>query len=167
MNSEKPPRLAAWILQEFGPKLNQEALAGDLNEAFQQGRSRVWYWRQVVAAIRWRKLLYLLLILAAYSWWMTSRAWWRSSPQVSRPLDMGIFMTVLFDCMYFPGTLRGKKLRAAVALFVPFFCWLYWYHFDIAEHYSICVIWFVLSYGRHGKSLSPASYPSTHPDAER
>jgi hypothetical protein len=38
MNSETPPRLAAWILQEFGPERNQEALAGDLTEAFQQGR---------------------------------------------------------------------------------------------------------------------------------
>jgi len=52
MNSAKPSRLAARILQEFGPELNQEALAGDLNEAFQQGRSKRWYWRQVLAAIR-------------------------------------------------------------------------------------------------------------------
>jgi len=42
MNSTKPPRLAAWILQHFGPELNQEALAGDLNEAMAQGRSSGW-----------------------------------------------------------------------------------------------------------------------------
>ena len=72
MSSAKPPRLAAWILQHFGPELNQEALAGDLNEAFQQGRSKGWYWRQVLAAIRWRRLLYPLLGSALIGWWLTS-----------------------------------------------------------------------------------------------
>ena len=28
MNSAKPPRLAAWLLQHFGPQVNGEALAG-------------------------------------------------------------------------------------------------------------------------------------------
>jgi hypothetical protein len=167
MNSETPPRLAAWILQEFGPERNQEALAGDLTEAFQQGRSRVWYWRQVVAAIRWRKLLYRLLILAAWGWWMTSRGWWRSSPLVSRPLDMAVFLAVILACRFLPGVLRGKKLRAATAALLMFFCWLFWYHFDIAEHYFICVILFVFSYSRRGTVPAPASYPSTDPDAER
>jgi hypothetical protein len=174
MNSAKPPRLAAWILQEFGPERNQEALTGDLNEAFQHGRSKRWYWRQVVAAIRWRRLLYRLLILAAWSWWLSSSTWWRSSPLVSRPLDMTIFMAVLLACRYLPGMLRGKKLRAALAVVVMFFCWLYWYHFDVAQHYSICVILFVLSYGGHRKALPPVDYPLTmrepvygDPDAER
>ena len=72
MNAAKPPRLAAWLLEEFGPKVNQEALTGDLNEAFQQGRSKAWYWRQVLAAIRWRRLLYVLLFFAACSWVITS-----------------------------------------------------------------------------------------------
>ena len=29
MKSAKPPRLAAWILQHFGPQFNSDALAGD------------------------------------------------------------------------------------------------------------------------------------------
>jgi hypothetical protein len=165
MNSAKPPRLAAWILQEFGPQLNQEALAGDLNEAFQQGRSKGWYWRQVVAAIRWRKLLYRLLILGACGW--TSSTLWRNSPLVSRPLDMAIFMAVILACRYLPGVLQGKKLQAAVAVLVMFFCWLGWYHFDIAEHYFICVILFVFSYKPHGKALPHAPYPLTDPGSQR
>ncbi len=64
MNSANPPRLAAWVLQHFGPEFNNEALAGDLWEAFTQGRSKAWYWRQVLAAVRWRRLLYALLVFS-------------------------------------------------------------------------------------------------------
>jgi hypothetical protein len=135
MNSAKPPRLAAWILQEFGPELNQEALAGDLNEAFQQGRSKGWYWRQVGAAVRWRKHLYRLLVLVAGSWWMTSPDMWRNAPLVSRPLDMAIFMAVLLPIRHLPGMLRGKQRAVLAVLIVVFFCLLHHYRHDLAFHY--------------------------------
>jgi hypothetical protein len=52
-----PPRLATWILQRLGTI--DEALVGDLNEAYGDGRSRAWYWRQAGLAILlsvWREL---------------------------------------------------------------------------------------------------------------
>ena len=48
MTTKKPPRLAAFLLQVATA---DEALAGDLEEEYRAGRSRAWYWRQVMATI--------------------------------------------------------------------------------------------------------------------
>lgn len=44
-----PPRLATMLLERFGPK--NDALAGDLRERYMAGKSRRWYWGQVITAI--------------------------------------------------------------------------------------------------------------------
>jgi hypothetical protein len=51
MRSPKPPLLATWILKHIQVGTTDDALAGDLLEEFQNGRSVAWYWRQVFAAI--------------------------------------------------------------------------------------------------------------------
>jgi hypothetical protein len=50
-NSPEPPRMATWLLEQFSPVLENAPLAGDLIEAFKQGRSASWYWRQVFWAL--------------------------------------------------------------------------------------------------------------------
>jgi len=45
----KTPALATALLRRAAPP--EEALAGDVLEEYQSGRSRFWYWRQVVSAI--------------------------------------------------------------------------------------------------------------------
>ncbi|HEY2914285.1 MAG TPA: hypothetical protein VGK21_13065 [Candidatus Angelobacter sp.] len=139
MNSTKPPRLAAWILQHFGPKLNHEALAGDLNEGFQQGRSKAWYWRQVLAAVRWRSLLYRLLILIAWSWVMTRADAQGNSPTVSRLLAMATFMAILMAVSlvfcFVLGMLRGKGVLRAVVIAI----FLLLFRFDVIV--GILLIW--------------------------
>jgi hypothetical protein len=50
-NSLQPPKLATWLLDQFSPVIQNAPLAGDLMEAFNQGRSSSWYWRQVFGAI--------------------------------------------------------------------------------------------------------------------
>jgi hypothetical protein len=47
MKSNKPPKAATWLLQRLG----NEALTGDLLEAWRQGRSSSWYRRQVAVAV--------------------------------------------------------------------------------------------------------------------
>ena len=115
MNSAKPPRLAAWILQEFGPELNQEALAGDLNEAFQQGRSKAWYWRQVVAAVQWRRVLYLLLGSAVMGWWTTSPMVGHAPIILSRTIDMAVITAAYFASLLAPG-IKRRRLRGLLGL---------------------------------------------------
>jgi hypothetical protein len=166
MNSTKPPRLAAWILQHFGPELNQEALAGDLNEAMAQGRSSGWYWRQVLAAVRWPRLLCGLLILAAWSWWMTLPDMWIwGRPLVSRPLDMAIFMVGVLAASYVPDMLRARLRGLLAVLVVVFFCLLYrgrYAHFHaIYSHYNILAV--ILTYGLvfHRKAITPSPYHLT------
>lgn len=50
-DSPRPPRLATWLLERFSHVLQNAPLAGDLAEAFKQGRSSGWYWRQVFVAV--------------------------------------------------------------------------------------------------------------------
>jgi len=137
MNSAKPPRLAAWILKHFGPELNQEALTGDLNEALQQGRPKGWYWRQVVAAIRWGRLIRPLLVSAGLAWWLT---WPLDGPVpnvVSRPIDMALITAVFFASTFVPGMMR-RRLRVLLALLIAAIFALLWrYQRDLAHHYSM------------------------------
>jgi hypothetical protein len=74
MNNRKPPALATWMLDHLGSRGSNEALSGDLLEAFRTGRSAGWYWYQVIAAIaapsalqlgqpRWRYLAYSLAMV--------------------------------------------------------------------------------------------------------
>ena len=51
MKTRMPPRVATWLLICCGSDLYGESLAGDLCELYQDGRSRLWYWRQVALAI--------------------------------------------------------------------------------------------------------------------
>ena len=49
MTDRTPPKLATALLNCFVDDPN--ALAGDLAETYQPGRSPLWYWREVIAAI--------------------------------------------------------------------------------------------------------------------
>jgi hypothetical protein len=48
MTPRRPPRFAAYLLQLLAPN---EPLQGDLDEEYQAGRSRMWYWRQTLHAL--------------------------------------------------------------------------------------------------------------------
>jgi hypothetical protein len=49
MTFKQPPLVAMWVLTHLSRP--NHALAGDLIEEYQRGRSRAWYWRQVILAI--------------------------------------------------------------------------------------------------------------------
>jgi hypothetical protein len=51
MTHQQPPRVATWLAQRLVSGPRRESLLGDLIEQHQQGRSDIWYWRQVLVAI--------------------------------------------------------------------------------------------------------------------
>ena len=50
MATRRPPHLATRLLLRLPASSRRESLLGDLEERFRQGRSRSWYWWQVLAA---------------------------------------------------------------------------------------------------------------------
>ena len=51
MRDRQPPRVATWLLLRFVSASTRDALLGDLHERFGDGRSRWWYWRQVLTTV--------------------------------------------------------------------------------------------------------------------
>ena len=50
--SAVPPRLATRLLTRFSSGDHGEAIAGDLLEQYEARPDRLWYWRQVLSAVR-------------------------------------------------------------------------------------------------------------------
>ncbi|HEV2709001.1 MAG TPA: hypothetical protein VGU67_02205 [Edaphobacter sp.] len=71
--------IAGWLLEHFTFGLDSEALAGDLREELQSGRSANWYRRQVVAAIAVGVIKksrdYALPLLFSIAWSIFYPAW--------------------------------------------------------------------------------------------
>ena len=51
MKQTNPPSLATKLLESLVPQRTSEALLGDLIEQYEGGRSRTWYWQQVILAL--------------------------------------------------------------------------------------------------------------------
>lgn len=51
MNSAQPPKMATWLLKQFGCSPNNDAVIGDLIEQYHQGQTSYWYWKQTFVAI--------------------------------------------------------------------------------------------------------------------
>ncbi len=82
MNRIDPPHIATWMLEHWTLGPSNNALAGDLLEEFRSGRAgrtRAWYWRQVIAAIAIncsREILnHRSVLLFAAVWSVISPAW--------------------------------------------------------------------------------------------
>ena len=161
MKSQNPPRLAAWLLEHFGPEFNHEALAGDLCEDFKQGRSSGWYWRQVLAAVEWPRHLRMLALAVGAGWFMSMIATWRQSPLVSRPMDIAVFTATFLASKYIPGMMRGKLRALLAVLIVASFCLLLANRSEIAYHYLLCGIWLVFGLVSPQEKTARPSYPLT------
>jgi hypothetical protein len=48
---DRPPRFAGRLLKRLVPGQDHDVLLGDLNEEYQRGRSKTWYFLQILAAI--------------------------------------------------------------------------------------------------------------------
>jgi hypothetical protein len=104
MNRNQPPRIAKWLLRHVATSRNIEAISGDLDERYDRGRSRVWYWRQIAVAIvvstfndiRNHKLLTLrALIVGWFVFWFL----WARLVQYSVPYFQPVTQ-VLVESLY-------------------------------------------------------------------
>lgn len=51
MTYREPPRIAVWILKHLGRSPANDAILGDMQERYQQGKTAAWYWRQTFIAL--------------------------------------------------------------------------------------------------------------------
>lgn len=79
MNRREPPQIAVWMLEHLTSGNRDEALAGDLLETFQTGRSNGWYWRQAIGAcvVSWFESLRARASMLAFAllWTIMAPAW--------------------------------------------------------------------------------------------
>jgi len=86
MRTPQLPAAAVWLLEAFDVTHNNPALIGDLTEECSGGRSSVWLWRQVVAAIAYgHKLLTIRAVVVGEA------AVWLSSWALIRVLSSLVF----------------------------------------------------------------------------
>jgi hypothetical protein len=108
----QPPATATWLLELFGPQHNAEVLAGDLLEEFGHGRSRGWYWRQVLEAIRWRRQLINFLLAIGYACFVSVSA--GSGAPASRLFQAVAVATALLLVSYVPALLYDWMARGGL-----------------------------------------------------
>ncbi|HEV2988916.1 MAG TPA: hypothetical protein VG759_10770 [Candidatus Angelobacter sp.] len=117
--------MATYLLEHFCVAANKEALAGDLIEQYQEGRSANWYWRQVMTAIGWRRHAFLLLQFAACSWMITGLIY--GPPYIYKPINIPlpmnrplelVLMTALFWLTLHAACFISDAWRIGVILIV-------------------------------------------------
>jgi hypothetical protein len=121
MSRIKPPATATWLLDHWTPGKRNEALAGDLLEEFQNGRSARWYWSQVILAIAlgwFREFLARPGLLAfAAIWSMAAPSWFVLTDRIQ--VDA---ITILFSKLVYPWSILGYF---ALSLILPLiFIWI-------------------------------------------
>lgn len=79
MMQRTPPPPALWLLRHLGSAYCRESLEGDLFEQYQEGRSRIWFWRQVAAAV----LIAQVRNLRAWPWPAVTRVLFRCLAEAS------------------------------------------------------------------------------------
>lgn len=91
MNRREPPPLPSWALEHLTSRDRDDALCGDLLEAYHAGRSDTWYWRQVLAAcvLSWSQSLSARgpALVFALGWSWLAPAWKTAIDHVADPMN--------------------------------------------------------------------------------
>jgi hypothetical protein len=90
MKRIEPPATATWLLEHFSPGKRNEALAGDLLEEFQNGRTAGWYWSQVLGAVAlgWfrESLAHPSVLFFAALWSIAAPSWYVLTDKIQNDL---------------------------------------------------------------------------------
>jgi hypothetical protein len=108
MTRREPPATATWLLEHLTLGKRNEALAGDLLEEFQNGRTAGWYWSQVIVAIALASFRYYLahpsLPTFAAIWSMAAPSWFVFTDKIQTDADV---INVLFSRLVYPWSILG------------------------------------------------------------
>jgi hypothetical protein len=92
MRRREPPATATWLLEHFSPGKRNEALAGDLLEEFQNGRTAGWYWSQVLVAVAlgWfrHSLAHPSVFVFAALWSIAAPSWYVLTDKIQNDLTV-------------------------------------------------------------------------------
>lgn len=121
MNAKNPPKLATWVLTHLDLGTHGDSLAGDLLEQYAQGRSRLWYWRQVGVAVwihTWRRRPHGRRLAFTYLAWgevvitvgVILVAAYRLAP--SRPYALSVLIPLSVSLLFTLGAGRGTRAKA-------------------------------------------------------
>jgi hypothetical protein len=93
MNRREPPPFPSWALEHLTSRERDDALCGDLLEAYHAGRSDTWYWRQALAAcvLSWSQGLTARgpALVFALGWSWLAPVWKTAIDHVPDPLNFG------------------------------------------------------------------------------
>jgi hypothetical protein len=93
MNRREPHPLPSWALEHLTSRDRDDALCGDLLEAYHAGRSETWYWRQVLAVciLSWSQSLTARgpALVFALGWSWLAPTWKTAIDHVPDPLSFG------------------------------------------------------------------------------
>ena len=110
MTSSNPPTVATWLLEHLQSGSRNDHITGDLMEAYQRGRSRAWYWKQVLAAI----------IVNFCQKYIFKRQNVKSN-STARTILFGMFVVMLFVVLWRVVSARGQsthKLEPSYSEFI-------------------------------------------------
>jgi len=113
---DQPPPLATALLKRFGPE--NDALAGDLREAYVAGKPGWWYWSQVLVAVA-RTNDRALILRGVLVGWVVLIAFSR----VLQPFNQGVLGTRVLDWLIVNlGSHPFVMLYAVVLWYLPVRC---------------------------------------------
>jgi hypothetical protein len=104
MTAHEPPRIAQFLLRHFGCSPNNQAIIGDLNEKYEGGQSRLWYWQQAIGAMvagLWNEVRShrLLTLSGVVSGWLSLLLLMRLIEPVYLSLHKNDYLPMLYERM--------------------------------------------------------------------
>jgi len=106
MRSERPPLIAAWLLERF---CADPGLAGDLIEEYRARRSRAWYWKQAIIAVG----VYPISQIVEHKW------------LAARAIAVGYVIWYVFNATLLKGVVRPWLDMDAIAVRAAYFGLMY------------------------------------------